>query len=71
VLVVEQNFAEFSGEIALTTSGSVTRLVFGMVRQRWKDPAPSAMQTQELKTKVSPLPGTALGVPLNKWGNPA
>jgi hypothetical protein len=27
----------------------------GMVRRRWKDPAPSAVQTQDLKTKVSPL----------------
>jgi hypothetical protein len=26
----------------------------GMVRQRWKDPAPSVVQTQEPKTKVSP-----------------
>jgi hypothetical protein len=24
-----------------------------MVRRRWKDPAPSAVQTQEPKTKVS------------------
>jgi hypothetical protein len=33
----------------VTTSGSVTRLVFrfgGMVRRRWKEPAPSAVQTQ-------------------------
>jgi hypothetical protein len=41
----------------VTTSGSVTKLVFGlggMVRRRWKDPAPSAVQTQAPKTKVSP-----------------
>jgi hypothetical protein len=25
-----------------------------MVRRRWKDPAPSAVQTQEPKMKVSP-----------------
>jgi hypothetical protein len=25
-----------------------------MVRRRWKDPAPSAVKTQEPKTKVSP-----------------
>jgi hypothetical protein len=25
-----------------------------MARRRWKDPAPSAVQTQEPKTKVSP-----------------
>jgi hypothetical protein len=38
-------------------SGSVTRPVFGlgcMVRRRWKEPAPSAVQTQAPKTKVSP-----------------
>jgi predicted nucleic acid-binding Zn ribbon protein len=56
VLIVERNFAELSGEIAATTSGSVTSPVSGlggMVRRRWKDPAPSAVQTQEPKTKVS------------------
>jgi hypothetical protein len=26
----------------------------GIVRRRWEDPVPSAMQTQEPKTKVSP-----------------
>jgi hypothetical protein len=39
------------------TSGSVTSPVLGlgaMVRWRWKDPAPSAVQTQDPKTKVSP-----------------
>jgi hypothetical protein len=39
------------------TSGSVTSPVFGlgvMVRWRCKDPAPSAVQTQDPKTKVSP-----------------
>jgi hypothetical protein len=38
------------------TSGSVTSPVFGlgvMVTRRWKDPAPSAVQTQDPKTKVS------------------
>jgi hypothetical protein len=41
----------------MITSGSVTSLVFGlgvMVRWHWKEPAPSAVQTQDLKTKVSP-----------------
>jgi hypothetical protein len=41
----------------VTTSGSVTSPVFGlgvMVRRRWKHPAPSVVQTQEPKTKVSP-----------------
>jgi hypothetical protein len=40
----------------VTTSGSVTRPVLGlgcMVRRRWKEPAPSAVQTQAPKTKVS------------------
>jgi hypothetical protein len=40
-----------------TTSGSITKPVFGlggMVRRRWKDPAPSAVQTQAPNTKVSP-----------------
>jgi hypothetical protein len=65
VLVVERNFAEFSGEVALTTSGSVTRPVFAlgsMVRRRWKDPAPSALQTQEPKTKVSPRLKATVGL---------
>jgi hypothetical protein len=42
--------------LPVTTSGSVTRPVSGlggMVRRCWKDPAPSAVQTQEPKTKVS------------------
>jgi hypothetical protein len=41
----------------MTTSGSVTSPIFGlgdMVRWHWKDPTPSAVQTQELKMKVSP-----------------
>jgi hypothetical protein len=65
VLVVEQNFDEFSGEIAVTTLGSVTSPVFGlggMVRRRWKDLAPSAVQTQESKTKVSPRLKATVGL---------
>jgi hypothetical protein len=41
----------------VTTSRSVTSPVFGLggiVRRRWKDLAPSSVQTQEPKTKVSP-----------------
>jgi hypothetical protein len=41
----------------VTTSGGVTKPVSGlggMVRRRWKDPAPSAVQTQVPKMKVSP-----------------
>jgi hypothetical protein len=65
VLIVERNFVEFSDEIAVITSGSVTSLVFGlgaMVRRRWKDPAPSAVQTQDLKTKVSPRLKATVGL---------
>jgi hypothetical protein len=39
------------------TSGSVRSPVLGlgaMARRRWEDPAPSAVQTQDPKTKVSP-----------------
>jgi hypothetical protein len=57
VLVVERNFAEPSGEIAREYFGKRHESVFGlggMVRRRWKDPAPSAVQTQEPKMKVSP-----------------
>jgi hypothetical protein len=49
----------------VTTSGSVTRLVSGlggMVRQRWKDPTPSAVQTQAPKTKVSPRLKATVGL---------
>jgi hypothetical protein len=33
-----------------------------MVRRRWKDPAPSAVQTQEPKTKVSPRLKAVVGL---------
>jgi hypothetical protein len=48
VLVVERNFTEFPARSPVTTSGSVMIPVFGlgvMVRRRWKDPTPSAVQT--------------------------
>jgi hypothetical protein len=57
VWIVERNFAEFSGEGAVITLGSVTSPAFGlgvMVRRCWKEPASSAVQSQEPKTKVSP-----------------
>jgi hypothetical protein len=47
------------------TSGSVTSQVFelgAMVRRRWKDPAPSAVQTQDPKTKVSPQLKATVGL---------
>jgi hypothetical protein len=49
----------------MTTSGSVTSPVSGlgdMVRRRWKDLEPSAVQTQELKTKVSPRLKATVGL---------
>jgi hypothetical protein len=49
----------------MTTSRSVTSPVSGlgdMVRRRWKDPAPSAVQTQEPKTKVSPRLKATVGL---------
>jgi hypothetical protein len=33
-----------------------------MVRQRWKEPAPSAMQTQAPNTKVSPRLKATVGL---------
>jgi hypothetical protein len=51
----------------VTASGSITKPVFGlggMVRQRWKEPAPSAVQTQEPNTKVSPRLNATIGL---KW----
>jgi hypothetical protein len=56
VLVVERNFDKLSGEIARDHFGKHHEPVFGlggMVRRRYKDPAPTAVQTQEPKTKVS------------------
>jgi hypothetical protein len=49
----------------VTTSGSVTELVFElgcMVRRRWKEPAPSAVQTQAPNTKVSPRLKATVGL---------
>jgi hypothetical protein len=51
----------------VTTSGSVTKPVFGlgcMVRRRWKEPEPSAVQTQAPNTKVSPRLKATVGL---KW----
>jgi hypothetical protein len=56
VLIVERRFAEFSGEITHDHLGKCHEpgLGFGvMVRRRWKDPAPSAVPTQDPKTKAS------------------
>jgi hypothetical protein len=54
-----------SASSPVTTSGSVTKPVFGlggMVRRRWKDPAPSAVQTQAPNTKVSPWLKATVGL---------
>jgi hypothetical protein len=65
VLVVERNFANFPVSSPVTTSGSITSPVLGlgvMVRRSWKDPAPSAVHTQDPKTKVSPRLKAATGL---------
>jgi hypothetical protein len=64
-MVEDRNFAELAGEFAYDTSGSVTKPVSGlggMVRRRWKDPAPSAVQTQAPKMKVSPRLKATVGL---------
>jgi hypothetical protein len=65
VLVEEQNFAEFAGEFARDYFGKCHEAISGlggMVRRRWKDPVPSAVQTQAPKTKVSPLLKATVGL---------
>jgi hypothetical protein len=61
VLVVERNFAEFSGEVAHDYFGK--RLEDSLrVRRHGKDLVPSAVQTQEPKTKVSPRLKATVGL---------
>jgi hypothetical protein len=51
--------------LPVTTSGSVTSPVLGlgvMVRRHWKDLVPSAVHTQEPKTKVSPRLKATIGL---------
>jgi hypothetical protein len=65
VLIEKRNFAEQPASSPVTTSGSVTKPVSGsggMVRLRWKDPAPSAVQTQAPKMKVSPWLKATVGL---------
>jgi hypothetical protein len=65
VLVEKQNFAELAGEFARDYFGKLTKPVSGlggMVRRHWKDPVPSAVQTQALKTKVSPRLKATVGL---------
>jgi hypothetical protein len=64
-MVEKQKFAELAASSPVTTSGSVTKSVSGlgwMVRRWWKDPAPSAVQTQAPKTKVSPRMKATVGL---------
>jgi hypothetical protein len=52
-------------KLPVITAGSVTSPVFGlgvMVRRHWKQPAPSAVQTQDPKTKVSPQLKATVGL---------
>jgi hypothetical protein len=65
VLAIEPNFAELSGEIARDYFGKrhePSLRVGRRVRRRWKDLAPSAVQTQEPKTKVSPRLKATVGL---------
>jgi hypothetical protein len=65
VLVEKRNFVEFFSEFSRDYFGSITSPVLGlgvMVRRRWKDPAPSAVHTQEPKTKVSPRLKAMIGL---------
>jgi hypothetical protein len=65
VLVVERNFAEFSGKFARDHFGKhhePSARLGTMVRRHWKDPAPSEVQTQDPKTKVSPRLKATVGL---------
>jgi hypothetical protein len=64
-LVVERNFAEFSDEIARDYFGKRHEPSLRVGRHgeaAWKDPVPSAVQTQEPKTKVSPRLKATVGL---------
>jgi hypothetical protein len=65
VLVAERNFAELSGEIAHDYFGKCHEpgLRVGQHGEAaWKDPAPSAVQTQEPKTNVSSRLNATVGL---------
>jgi hypothetical protein len=64
VLVEEQNFAKFSGEFARDRFGKHHELsarVGSHGEAALEDPAPSAVQTQDPKMKVSPLLKATIG----------
>jgi hypothetical protein len=61
VVVEERNFAELAGEFACDNFGK--RHEAGLrVGRRWKEPAPSAVQTQAPNTKVSPWLKATVGL---------
>jgi hypothetical protein len=65
VLVEKRNFTELAGEFARDYFGKRHEAglrLGGMVRRHWKDPAPSAVQTQAPKMKVSPRLKAAVGL---------
>jgi hypothetical protein len=64
-MVEKRNFAELASEFACDNfrkRHEAGLRVGGMVSRRWKDPAPSAVQTQAPKTKVSPWLKATVGL---------
>jgi hypothetical protein len=64
-MVGERNFAELASEFACDNFRKRHKAglrVGGMVRRRWKDLAPSAVQTQAPKMKVSPRLKATVGL---------
>jgi hypothetical protein len=64
-MVEKRNFAELAGEFACDNfrkRHEASLWVGRMVRRRWKDSAPSAVQTQAPKTKVSPRLKATVGL---------
>jgi hypothetical protein len=64
-MVEKQNFADLADEFACDNfkkRHEAGLRVGGMVRRRWKDPAPSAVQTQAPKMKVSPRLKATVGL---------
>jgi hypothetical protein len=65
VVVEERNLAELAGEFACDSFRKRHEPVFGlggMVRRHWKEPVPSAVQTQAPNTKVSPRLKATVGL---------
>jgi hypothetical protein len=65
MMVEERNFAELAGEFACDNfreRHEAGLRLGGMVRRRWKDPAPSAVHTQAPKTKASPRLKATVGL---------